>query len=103
LRIFEVHWVRRVTALWTSSNEISCEISFKATDNWWHFSEAIFYYTENCIFKKNEIKIFTEVNRVNWFVVSVNWTNDDDCKIILFEPIIVKLVVKFIKYSRIFA
>lgn len=53
---------------------------------------------------KNKIKYsFTEVNRVNWLVAFVNWTNDVAWRIILFESKIIKFDVELIKYSRIVA
>jgi len=52
-----------------------------------------------------EIRNFnlTKVVLVNSFVAFVNCAKNDDCNIILFDVVIARFVVNFIKYSRTFA
>ena len=79
---FEAHWNSWVEQTSASSWEIFIEIDCKAKVNRKHRSAAI------------EI-----VFRVNWFVDFVNWTNDEDCNLILFDIVIWRFWVKEIKYS----
>ena len=48
-------------------------------------------------------KTFREAVWVNWWGISVNWTNNDACNSRLFTLTTDKFIVKFSKYSLIFA
>ncbi len=54
-------------------------------------------------FIKEHLNVFTAADLVNWFVDWVNWTKDDACNEILFEPATAKLVENGMRKSRRFA
>jgi hypothetical protein len=79
---------------------LTLNIKQQIIDNIYPMPSSILYKFVFFFFKSF---VLTKVVRVNWFVVLVNWTNDDDCNLILFDVVITRFVVNVIKYSRRFA